>query len=479
MTPLIALDPAAIAAFSLNVLLLLSAVCLIALIAVRHLFRHHPSVRYFVCLAGLICTLLSPLVVYIQDQVGCGLVTLSLHENFSMSPAPVAEISAALVVDAETNVGVGEASLMHQWISWGLWAMLAAWVTGVAWGALRFARGWRAASRLTQGIRPWNASAHIERLDQLECLLGSPIPPIFTSPHVMSPVVVGVFHPVVILPEGLTETLAPAPLRQVLLHECAHVVFRHTFSGVVERVAGLLFWPHPLVHLLGRELARSREEVCDNLASQQDGAACYARTLLAMAQGMFAAPNLISTLALQGSGPPLEERIAGLLGPRRNSMARMNRWKQWAVSGVAVSAMALTAMVRVVAAEVEVKQDTTQASGYSAELTVAPDAEVEAVVEPTENPVEAAEPAENPVEVVEPVENPVAVQVEATARAEQALLSEDLIAKLKAEADARAKQALLSEDQIAKLKAEADAKANQALLEMDIAEKQKREAKAK
>jgi len=132
---------------------------------------------------------------------------------------------------------------------------------------------------------------------------------------------------------------------------------------VIERVTRLLFWPHPLVHALCRELARAREEVCDNVASQEDGAACYARTLLAMAQGMFAAPKVTSALALLGPETSLEERIAGLLDPRRNRMVRMKRGTLWAATSAAVLALGSTAVIRVVASEGKAKQDATGTAG--------------------------------------------------------------------------------------------------------------------
>jgi beta-lactamase regulating signal transducer with metallopeptidase domain len=373
----LSLDTAAITAYSLNMLLPLTAVCLTTLIAARWLFRHHPSVRYFTCLAGLIGILLSPLVVCLQDRLGYGLVTLSLPGYFSASPAPEASVSLTPLGDARINAEGREAPLTQTLLTWGVEVGLCVWGTGVAWGAVRFARGCKEASRLTEGICPWKASTDRETRDRLERVLDCPLPPVFTSPCVVSPVAVGLFRPVVILPEGLTETLAPAQLRQVLLHECAHVAFRHTFGGVVERVARLLFWPHPLVRALCRELARAREEVCDNVASQEDGAACYARTLFALAQGMFTAPNLTSALTLLGPENSLEDRITGLLDPRRNRMVRVKREKLWLAIGLVACAMASTAAVRVAAGDGKAKQDYAKAEADA--LAAKRKAEAEAI----------------------------------------------------------------------------------------------------
>jgi hypothetical protein len=76
-------------------------------------------------------------------------------------------------------------------------------------------------------------------------------------------------------------------------------------------------------------------------------AVLYARALLAVAEGVSLHPRSAATLGLFGPKWRLEERISGLLDPRRNRMTRISRWK-W---GVTVAALAtFVAGVRVVAA---------------------------------------------------------------------------------------------------------------------------------
>src|SRR5205085_1358200 len=56
--------------------------------------------------------------------------------------------------------------------------------------------------------------------------------------------------------------------------------------AVLQRLAVILFWPHPLIHQLDRELARAREEVCDNFVLRRTAAPAYARTLLQVAESV-------------------------------------------------------------------------------------------------------------------------------------------------------------------------------------------------
>ena len=396
MNPMTSLDPTAIAAFILNILLPLTTICLIAVIAARCVFRHNPGVRYLICLTALVCALLSPLVVGVQHKLGHGLVNILLPQRFisshqsaaSVAPTleerpverpyvPRAELPAPsvstksiaratqsppLLPRAET-AGISVSAARLSWLSEGVWIALLIWATGFTVGIVRFVHGWRLASRLNQNGRVWIAP--VETCDRIERILGCPMPAIFTSPNVPSPVAVGLFRPRVILPEELAENLSPAQMRHVLLHECAHIAFRHTIGGVIERVVGLLFWLHPLIRPLCRELARAREEICDNVASQEDGVVCYVRTLFLIAQGMSAAPNRTSALALLDPSACLETRIAGLLNTRRNRMIRMQRWKLSVVACMAISTMTGTAVFRVVAAEK--KQDTAGVYDHSAQ----------------------------------------------------------------------------------------------------------------
>jgi hypothetical protein len=169
-----------------------------------------------------------------------------------------------------------------------------------------------------------------------------------TSQTVLTPIAAGVLHPAVILPERLLETLTPIQLRHILAHELTHIRLRHGVSGFAQRLAGLLFWAHPLVRALCAALSAAREEICDNVASQDDGAACYARTLLAVAEQIRCAPiNLASGLLFLGPGTSLEDRIAGLLDPRRIKQVQLSPSKIWAVTGALVVTILGAAAFRV------------------------------------------------------------------------------------------------------------------------------------
>jgi Antirepressor regulating drug resistance, predicted signal transduction N-terminal membrane component len=333
MTP----SPPAIALF-LNAALWVTMVGLLVLFAVGSVLRDRPVLRHNVCLGGLIALLLIPVALCLPAS---SLVTLTLPAPSAPVPAPLPPGAESASPAAPSAVAGGrEAALL-----------LAVWGAGMVWGASRFALGWREARRLRRSGTPWPGAADPAIREPLERVLGpGALPPVCVSVHAKSPMAVGILRPVVLLPEGMAERLTPVQLRQVLLHECAHVAHRHALGGIVERLAGLLFWPHPLVWLVCRELSRAREEVCDAAAAREGGTVSYARTLLTVAQGVLPAPSASSpAFTLLGREVRLEKRVAGLLDPRRRQENMRQQGKPWPVVYGIGLILGLTALMRIAA----------------------------------------------------------------------------------------------------------------------------------
>ena len=148
------------------------------------------------------------------------------------------------------------------------------------------------------------------------------LPPIEISAAARGPVAVGVLRGRVVLPEGMVESISESALRDVLVHECADVLRRDSWVGLLQRVAGVLFWPHPCVHYLNGQLTRACEEVCDNYVLRCGDPCGYARTLVALTS--LCRPSGVTRLGigLLGARWTLADRVAGLLDPERNSMTR-------------------------------------------------------------------------------------------------------------------------------------------------------------
>ena len=148
------------------------------------------------------------------------------------------------------------------------------------------------------------------------------LPPIVISAAAGGPVAVGLLRPRVVLPEGLAESISePFAVRRAR-SRVRHVLRRDAWVGLLQRVAGALFWPHPFVHYLNGQLTRAREEVCDNHVLRCGDACGYARTAPGIDDLCRPLASHRPGLGLLAARWTLTDRVAGLLDPGRISMTR-------------------------------------------------------------------------------------------------------------------------------------------------------------
>jgi len=84
-----------------------------------------------------------------------------------------------------------------------------------------------------------------------------------SSPAFMEPGVFGIYDPILLLPEGITEKLTPLEFEAILLHEMSHVRRRDNLATAIHMLVEAVFWFHPLVWFLGMRLMDERERACD------------------------------------------------------------------------------------------------------------------------------------------------------------------------------------------------------------------------
>lgn len=130
------------------------------------------------------------------------------------------------------------------------------------------------------------------------------------SREIGAPAVVGIFRPVVLVPES-SQTWSEARWASVLLHERAHVAAFDLAVQALASIACSLHWFNPLAWLAMRRLRLERELAADEAVLRAGTkASSYAEDLLAVAgaarSGMIAVAE-----------HPLEKRIAAIVDARR------------------------------------------------------------------------------------------------------------------------------------------------------------------
>jgi beta-lactamase regulating signal transducer with metallopeptidase domain len=140
-----------------------------------------------------------------------------------------------------------------------------------------------------------------------------PMPEIYFSSSLSSPVTVGIIKPVMILPMEV-EDITDDELKSILLHELAHIFHGDNFTGFFQHVLSSVFWWNPIIYRLNSEYADSREEVCDNYAiNVLKSPKKYAATLLNLAEKTCLFSTMPAAAGMSLSKKTLEHRVLGLL----------------------------------------------------------------------------------------------------------------------------------------------------------------------
>ena len=210
---------------------------------------------------------------------------------------------------------------------WGLWAA-GSGVLVLSW--------WRQWRRLRAVIRA-----------------ASPVPlaigiPVRSSSSFLEPGVFGVFRPVLLLPDGLADHLAPAELEAILAHELSHVRRRDNLATVLHMVVEAVFWFHPLVWWLGARLMDERERACDEEVLRTGSKPkAYAEGILKVCERYLQSP-LPCVAGVTGAN--LKKRIEAIMDNRPTF--RMNLAKRLGLAAAGVLAVAIPVILGIVNAPV-------------------------------------------------------------------------------------------------------------------------------
>ena len=206
--------------------------------------------------------------------------------------------------------------------------------------------------------------ASVIRTCELEFGAGSRAVRVVRSETLPVPVTIGLFHPVIVLPDPLLREGNIDLLTSAIGHEFIHVA-RHDY--LLNFIYELLFIPisfHPAAALLRRRVRQTRELCCDELVAERIlNAEVYARSLVRLASS---APPLrrlsVTTTVGIADADILEARIMSLL--RKPELK--TRWKKLLifvvsllllVPSVAASAFALRFEVNTSAQETAQDQE--------------------------------------------------------------------------------------------------------------------------
>ncbi len=146
-----------------------------------------------------------------------------------------------------------------------------------------------------------------------------------------TPLVTGWLRPIILLPTVVQQTLKPAELEAVLVHELTHVKRCDSLWRFVEAVLCSLYFFHPGVWIACYFLERNREEACDELTvtALAGKRRSYAEAIIKSSELVGYQPPHIA-LTMLGRSYPVQRRLARILDPKLPQQ-RGNAWIRMAV----------------------------------------------------------------------------------------------------------------------------------------------------
>jgi len=221
--------------------------------------------------------------------------------------------TAQVTTTGVASPGSGLLTTANIWLDSHLIYLVWFWAIGVLIFALRLAGGWwyvhqlrhhgvsSAPERWEKRLRHWAKKLNLDRPVRL-----------LESRHIQTPLVLGWWRPVILVPAGLWTGLDPAQIEALLVHELSHIRRNDYLWNTLQSLMEALFYYHPLVWWMSDKLRQERELCCDDLVVQnQQKATAYAKALLYLEQMKGSQPQL--ALAATGSGRHLLNRVQRIL----------------------------------------------------------------------------------------------------------------------------------------------------------------------
>jgi beta-lactamase regulating signal transducer with metallopeptidase domain len=231
------------------------------------------------------------------------------------------------------------------WIAWNADRLLpwvdGLWLLGVLLLALRATGGWVQLEILRRRAKraiPAEIEASFDRIAE-RLQVGRKVA-LRISDEVISPLAMGVWRTVVVLPVSAITQLAPAQLEAVLAHELAHIRRWDYLCNLLQTAIECLLFFHPAVWWMSRRTRDLREICCDRVAARScDDPVIYAEALLQLEEQRAARLQLAA--ALHGPGGSLLERVKQVLGEGMTMERRTVSGMRVAVAGAVVLGLLL------------------------------------------------------------------------------------------------------------------------------------------
>lgn len=248
-------------------------------------------------------------------------ITAVMQQITQPFPQPSAPLSG-FYFDPETTMTASHSNLLPD-------ALFTIWLCGFLIISFSWARRWWQIRRTLRNATPVSSS----KLMLAEV-------PVLSSPQLLEPGIFGIFRPVLLLPESITERLSTQQLDTIVAHEMCHVRRRDNLTATIHMLVEAIFWFHPVVWWIKNRLLEERERACDEAVLQLGNEAdLYAESILNVCKFYVESP-LACVSGITGSD--LKQRIVRIM---TEQVARKLDLSRKLLLGVAAMAAVATPIV--------------------------------------------------------------------------------------------------------------------------------------
>lgn len=297
-----------------------------------------------------------------REEHASGERSVATVASFDGNRIPSA-VATPLTVEIGSSV-VGELRPQSRFATW----LVSVWIVGAVVMLLRLLTALLAGWRLAYGSRPVTQAFLLHAAKTQAHRLGlTARPALAWCDRVSVPMVLGILRPIVLLPPSLLTGLDTAQLEAILAHEFAHIRRFDPLVNVLQRVIEAVFFFHPAVWYVSRQVSDERENCCDDVVIRKGtNRFGYADALVRMAE--VCAEQRVPATSLAATGrrrSDLKRRILRLVASEPTVRPGSGFLLAVAMAGVAL--VVHGALLRAEAPEEEAKT-TQQAAGHPDDL---------------------------------------------------------------------------------------------------------------
>jgi TonB family protein len=319
--------------FLLNATWQVALVAVVASLADLLLRRTMARYRHRVWVAALVLSLALPLLTSMRPLLNNATLTPAAPIE-AVAPVVVAEIpetnttAVATTARPRLEIGVGVAA-----------GLLTIFLIFLSCRAIRFGRAWVRTRAAKHQALPFAESHRVHAIVS-ECrrAIATGHVTLVNSSVLSTPATVGIFRPLIILPEALAREATDEELTAALGHELVHVWRRDYLLNLIYEFIFLPLSFHPAAVLMRRRITQTRELRCDELVTELLlQPEIYARSLVQLARSAMPLARRARTVAVGiADADILEVRVMSLL---KKTTMNASKKKAWLIAAALLMAL--------------------------------------------------------------------------------------------------------------------------------------------